>query len=156
MKNRYTKKQICEAIAFWKKRLKKLNESGEATNLSLDNVLSALEVFDACAMWPTAAAQLRMPKEAVVAISAAFEKSYGKIKAIGVSAVLSKQQYEDAIELYNNKPYEDYIEDEKYKLEASFSRDTLKQVFAPRELILLDGIEVDYKKCSAIAALYTI
>ena len=27
MKKRYTKKQICEAISYWKKQLKKLNES---------------------------------------------------------------------------------------------------------------------------------
>ena len=34
MKKRYTKKQICEAIAYWKKQLKKLNES----NISESNV----------------------------------------------------------------------------------------------------------------------
>jgi len=42
MKKQYTKKQITEAIAYWKKQLKKLNESNEA-RYRTDKVLSRKE-----------------------------------------------------------------------------------------------------------------
>ena len=159
MKKQYTKKQITEAIAYWKKQLKKLNESNNATNLSIVTILNALDWFDACALWPDAISQMRMPKEAVNAIGAVFEKYHGKTKAIGVRTVLSRQEYEDEIEMHNDRPYEDYLDDEKYKFLEAFDDNDLRKALKPSELILVDGIEVievDSKIHSAFVALYTI
>ena len=158
MKKQYTKKQITEAIAFWKKQLDKLNESGESiavTSLQLDNVLDALGIFDACAMWPKATTQLKMPKDAINSVFAAFSSEYGKIKAVGVHIVISREQYEDEIEMHNGHPYEDYIDNEKYRLAEQFDI-PIKEVFTPKDFILVDGIEVDFKKCSAFIVPYAI
>ena len=159
MKNRYTKKQICEAIAFWKKQLDKLNESSEgiaATSLQLDNILDALGIFDACAMWPKATTQFKMPPAAVDAIEQAFSQKRGLVKAIGVCIVLSREQYEDELEMHNNKPYEDYIEHEEFTLIEAFSNSKLMKTLTPARTILVDGITVDFNKCSALVVPYTI
>lgn len=156
MKKQYTKKQITEAIAYWKKQLSKLNESSQATDLQLDKVLSSTELFDACAMWPNAATQFRMPPAAVDA--KAFSQKRGLVKAIGVCIVLSKEKYEDEdeLEIHHNKPYEDYIEDEELTLIEAFSNSELMKAFTPARTILVDGIELDFKKCSALVVPYTI
>lgn len=46
MKKRYTKKQIQEAISYWKKQLKAMNEDGPAAGNDISEYVDALR--DAC------------------------------------------------------------------------------------------------------------
>lgn len=127
MKTRYTKKQICEAIAHWQRVLREDYNEGqkaEANEISLYSLIDDLRVFDYFETYGSKPSRLstsnmKLPAYAEDALKKALNAPNALMSApcaLCLSFIMSKDEYAEHADEHSSISYEDYIENEKYKL----------------------------------------
>lgn len=71
---------------------------------------------------------------------------------------MSREEYVEETQDWDDPaPYEDYLEDEIYRLEASFGRNQLSDIFKPTKILVLGNTELNHDTGKTVlAALYAI
>ena len=175
MKKTYTKKQIVEAIKYWKKKLNEDMNKYEKTPtpkvVPLAEIIDSFEIFDRCSSWhgpTTDIYSIKFSSEQMNQIDKAFSsvKSPNSTKVIGIFRVLSPIEHEDEDKRYkfnahDNQSYDDYIEDVMSETIDAFTAgldyDWVRRVFKPNGLMLFHDVEVDGKEgCSVIVAAFAV
>lgn len=153
MNKKYTKKQITEAIAYWKKQLKMMNESADSSssstvkNVSLVALLDSFEVFDECASWSenTGASSYltKFTGEAAQKIASVFSNEDKlSIKLLGIAKVMSAEEYAEYAEQHESDvSYDDYISNEIYTLEDTLSnQNRVCTEFKAASVLVVDNV----------------
>ena len=161
MKKQYTKKQITEAIAYWKKQLNEdVNEENVVTLVPIISILEKAEIFDFCGLWSgngSFISGIKFSQDSIRQLNSAFAKyqgsSYNKFACL--FKVLSRSEFDEQAEYYNDIPYEQYIDNTIYKIQEVFDDNPIKEILTPHNMTTIDDVVVDGKPgCSFIAALY--
>lgn len=167
IKSKYTKDQILEALNFWKSKLEESmasDESKSVTWISIEELLEQLEIFDNYGDWSEVSGPniglVKFTDETLKQLKNEFSEFKYYRKGIGLITVMSRAEYEEETKYWdddNPTPYEDYLEDEIYKMQEYFEKNVITQLFKPKKVLVFDDVTLNHEEGKTVlAALYAI
>lgn len=136
------------------------NEKNAVTVVPIVSILEKADKFDFCGSWPGNGSfvwGIKFSQDSIRQLNSAFAKYQGSSynKFICLNKVLSRSQFDEQAEYYNNIPYEHYIDDAKFVIQEAFDDYPILEALKPCDMIIVDDVVANDKPgCSFIAALY--